>query len=411
MSDTRKRRADSRASPPPKRPRREPQITTRSSGPVTRPRCRDCSDACKKAKRHIKESNFLCIDIPVCLLYERIPNTSQGVILSKEQRVNKKKQLQSEFLEKACGLRNSGGGILLVHLVGLSSRDRHPGKLDEFTDDLLVKLIDDGTLFVDCFTKQWLDEKKELSDYYDFISITVRPKNQSVVTANFMTKIPFDSKIEDPRASNIHGLLSTRKTFRHKAPLVRGRGRKYRLLHESRNVQHKAFKAEKGNEKKLQSLQRDIPALVQYIWKDQRLREYITSFSKLDKGGSYFFGVAEEKREYGRKKYVSIKLVDHGINLSRRDLKALKHNLIEKVQSDILCCSYDGETLNIEAHDLVVIDHHLTKDKNYVIEVAVGAVEGLVFYDARGPSSFAIKEGELKRITCCEWFNTFKAQG
>ncbi|XP_071104192.1 uncharacterized protein [Haliotis cracherodii] len=398
------------ASPPPKRPRREPQITTRSSGLVTPQRCRDCRDACKKAKLHIQESNFLCIDIPVGLLYEPIRNTRQGVILSKEQRV-KKKKLQSEFLEQACGLRNSGGGILLVHLVGLSSRDKYPGKLDEFTDDLLVKLIDDGTLFVDCFTKKWLDVKKELSDYYDFISITVRPRNQSVVTVNFMTKIPFDSKIEDPRACNIQGLLSTRKTFRNKTPRVRGQEGRYLLLHESRNVQHKAFKAEKGNEKKLKSLQRDIPALGQHIWEDQRLREYITSFSKLDQGGSYFFGVAEEKREYRRKNYVSIKLVDYGIDLSRRDLKALKHNLIRKVQSDILCCSYDGETLNIEAHDLVVIDHHLTEDNNYVIEVAVGAVEGLVFYDARGPRSFAIKEGELTRIACREWFNTFKVQG
>ncbi|XP_067686731.1 uncharacterized protein [Haliotis asinina] len=408
MSYERKRRGVTGAQPPPKRSRQEvrnpPKPTTRSSGFVTSTNCQVCKNARRKAKDCIQESNFVCIDIPVSLLYKGIHTPQER--LSKEQRVEKNK-LKEQFLRRVCGLRNSGGGILLVHLVGLSSRDRYPGKLNEFTDDLLVKLINDGSLFADCFSKQWLDAKEELKDYYDFISITVRPKKQAVVTVNFMTKIPFDWKIEDPQACNIQALLSIRKTFNHKTPQVRGGERKYRSLHESRNVQHKAFKAEKGEEKNLKSLLRDIPALEKYIWEDQRLREYITSFSKLDRGGSYFFGISEEDRTYERKRYVSKHLVDHGLPLSERKLEKLKIYLLRRVQSDIFCCSYDGKKLNIDASDLVHIANHHTKDNKYVLEVATSAVEGLVFYEAEGPRSFAIKEGEIIRIPFCKWFDTF----
>lgn len=328
----------------------------------------------------------------------------------KRERVNK----LEELVKKVTALRNSKGGILLVHITGLDRGDRFLGYFDEFVDEKLNKLIEDGKQFVDTYSRVWLSDELEFAAANSFVCLTVK-SSSSVSTTDFKTKIPLDSAIENPSTTNILSLLAQRRKFSDRDPQIRGNLQNLAQLNESRNVQLKAFLLET---KKREELLKNVSSLCDYIWRDLRLREYISAFTKVESGGSFFLGI--EEKELGSKHgdYFTKIVQVHGVPLPVNVHGPLKDRIVDVVNQNLLICNYDGEKIQIPNNFVEIVFHNAseyTRNNSantdvdvYVVEVSVKQTTGIVFYESSGPKSFRLVKNRIVPVDGKRWFRMIR---
>ncbi|XP_048247469.1 uncharacterized protein LOC125377577 [Haliotis rufescens] len=100
------------------------------------------------------QSNVLCMAIHVNYIHGLAKENREQNKRKKEKRAIKTKEL----LKNVTALRNSNSGHLLIHFVGREKEDTFTGAFDEFADDKLQTLIQDGSLFTDVYTKRFLSD-------------------------------------------------------------------------------------------------------------------------------------------------------------------------------------------------------------------------------------------------------------
>ncbi|XP_046379838.2 uncharacterized protein LOC124151418 isoform X2 [Haliotis rufescens] len=339
--------------------------------------------------------------IDVSYLYGAAVHEKDARKKKREKRENKIQELS----RNVSALRNSNGGYVLIHLVGLVSADFFTGAFDEFVDIKLNGLIQDGNMFSDVYKKQRLSTHTELQCFHDFLSLFVSAAS-SVTTSNFNTKIALDDCIIEPTAETLRSFLRTKRrlseTFHRLSGIVSADDLKH--VHESRSIEMKGHFLSKESDEELACS----------ILNSFKLAEYITAFTKLEGGGSYLYGVNESSStEHG---YASKTSRPDPVVINNQDY--LKKTLEQKIRDTILVCDYDGNTLpdaNVaEVHFIPCMSHSKeTKDRHngqpVIIHVSVRSVSGIVFYDKMGPLAYKYDNTQrlVTQMDIKEWIRAF----
>ncbi|XP_071085251.1 uncharacterized protein [Haliotis cracherodii] len=339
--------------------------------------------------------------IDVSYLYGAAVHEKDARKKKREKRENKIQELS----RNVSALRNSNGGYVLIHLVGLVPGDFFTGAFDEFVDIKLNGLIQDGNMFSDVYKKQRLSSHTELQCFHDFLSLFVSAAS-AVTTSNFNTKIALDDCIIEPTAETLRSFLRTKRrlseTFHRLSGIVCADDLKH--VHESRSIEMKGHFLSKESDEELACS----------ILNSFKLAEYITAFTKLEGGGSYLYGVNEIScTEHG---YASKTSRPDPVVINNQDY--LKKTLEQKIRDTILVCDYDGNTLpdaNVaEVHFIPCMSHSKeTKDRPngqpVIIHVSVRSVSGIVFYDKMGPLAYKYDNTQrlVTQMDIKEWIRAF----
>ncbi|XP_046581304.1 uncharacterized protein LOC124288809 isoform X2 [Haliotis rubra] len=346
------------------------------------------------------ESNVLSMEMNVTYLYGMMGHERYD---KRKRREKRDKKIQ-ELAKNVSALRNTNGGCVLIHLVGLASEDVFTGAFDEFVDVKLNNLIQDGSLFSDVYRKERLSCHPHLKHLYDFLCLYVSASS-TVTTSNFNTKIALDDCIIEPTAETLRNFLRKRRQFTetfHRLPGIKCSA-DLEHLHESRSVEIKGHFISKESDEEI----------ARSLLKNYKLAEYITAFSKLEGGGSYFYGVNEVPcTKYG---YASRTLRPDPVVVSNLDY--LRKTLEEKIRDAVLVCDYDGNILTeasvAKVHFIPCTSDHETKDRSsgqpVIIHVSVRSVNGIVFYDKLGPLAYIYDYAHrlITKIGIQEWMRMF----
>ncbi|XP_067687094.1 uncharacterized protein [Haliotis asinina] len=290
---------------------------------------------------------------------------------SSKKREKERKDMEKErIFEYICALRNSMGGILLIYFTHMDDSDKSLGLIDELVDDRLNELIEDGALFHDSYSRDWMKGEPNC------LSITCN-SSSTISTTNYNTHINLNKGFARSTVLNMRGILrKNRPGGEYEKKSLHG-------LQEASNVQLKSFK---GARKVART------DLACHIMNELRLREYISSF-------------AEQNRTTGtyRSKDVSIE----GFKLKEQHHEALKLAIRDQVAMKLLFLTRDWaiadrdvikEFLKIEFNK---VDGH--RD-TYVLEIYVPYFSGVVFFDRDGPESYNIDENNrIQRVHPREW--------
>ncbi|XP_046583739.1 uncharacterized protein LOC124290936 [Haliotis rubra] len=330
-------------------------------------------------------------------------HTEYKILRTKGEEAKKtgKKRFADQVAKAASALRNSGGGVLLVHVQGTSEEDRCLEYFDEAVRNELTGLLENGELYTDVYERKCLCQIETFEDITDFVQITVG-KVESVCTVDFNTKATNDSENLSINSSNIQVLLRKTETQAGSVPTAKLPDN-VQDLHENRHIQLKRFQATK----EVTSIKGDAKQLTDYIWNYLKLKDNITSMSKVVGGGSYFLGVSESnlttKEGYTTKKpeYTGFKL-----DISQ---ESLREHIYKKLETDICVLDRDGHFTE-GPRDLVDIRFHTIRNAGLVVlEVAIRYCQGVVFYDKEGPRTYyvtdsgATKTENVCRMNRSEW--------
>ncbi|XP_071095226.1 uncharacterized protein [Haliotis cracherodii] len=241
--------------------------------------------------------------------YGVFSKSSRGYDASREE----VKLFKDEFLRKVCSLRNMRGGVLIIHVTG-KSVEKGPS-LDDFDQKVgeeLSRMVEDDTMYVENYDRRWYMEQQSYVDehgqphnetvYLDYIILSVKGSS-SVSTKDFNTLVTWDGSKERPKAREISRLLwkrSLQPCFPDEpmddCEFIEGE----RVdLYESRDIQLKRL-FEKDLVKDLHDhaslVDKSLAYRIAFRLKEKlHLLEYMTSFTKLKNGGSFFCGIEEEK--------------------------------------------------------------------------------------------------------------------
>ncbi|XP_048251616.1 uncharacterized protein LOC124117601 [Haliotis rufescens] len=307
---------------------------------------------------------------------------------NKEVKKGKKKILQ-DIVKKVSALRNTLGGHLLVHLHGQKEGDKYLEYFHEFVDKTLQDLIECGSSYVDTYHTTWLNEIPCFETFKDVLLINVA-LTCGISTANVNTKICNDFENTSPTTFNLVYLLAhSQYEASRGVPALKGIDQdKLQLYQESQNVELKLF-----------CPKNDI-SHVQYIWEDLKLKDNITSMSKVPGGGSYYVGVEERVvTESGYKTKVP-----HFVGFQVDNPEELKEGLHIMVNKELCVLSFTGE-FGDPPSDLVQIGIHRLPGvgNKCVLEVAVRFFGGIVFCDKQGPIIYEIQNHGICRMERTEW--------
>ncbi|XP_071085392.1 uncharacterized protein [Haliotis cracherodii] len=433
------------------------------------------------------QSNVLCMAIHVNYIHGLAQENREQNKRKKEKRAIKTKEL----LKNATALRNSNSGHLLIHFVGREKEDTFTGAFDEFADDKLQTLIQDGSLFTDVYTKRFLsdyaidldklqkkqhgvleeisgklekktkehqsqqeqlakldlkanetlggelfeeirkilkqkivetskeierlknsklreerklsvcvdkDTLKDTHQYKDFLVLYVEG-GVYLTTSDSKTKIALDERIIRPSDPTLITFLKNRTQFKSVHPSGHTLQDLTRL-HESISVQFKGyFKGKETDEK-----------IVRFMFDDHKLLEYVSAFTKNTDGGTYFLGIAEKDRSFNGRLYKSrfVEIQQVPIN-SQQTVEA---KIKEGVSKGVLICDYDGHKIQNGLVDVFFIprdsDMQSTAAKvpgDFVIEIHVQPVSGIVFYDTQGPLAYRVEGDTVTAYSVEEWFH------
>ncbi|XP_067671776.1 uncharacterized protein [Haliotis asinina] len=318
-----------------------------------------------------------------------------------------KKIFLNQVAKAASALRNSGGGVLLVHVQGTSQEDRCLEYFDEAVRNELTGLLENGELYTDVYERKCLCQVEAFEDITDFVQIKIG-KVESVCTVDFNTKASNDSENLSINSLNLQVLL--RKTESPAGSFSTAKlPHNVQDLQENRHIQLKTFKYTK----EVTSIKVDAQKLTDYIWNTLKLKDNITSMSKVVGGGSYFLGVSESKLTT-KEGYTTKKPEYTGFKLDISQ-ELLRERIYRKLKSDI--CVLDPEGHFTEGpKDLVDIRFHTTPGHCAdltVLEVAIRYCHGVVFYD-KGPRTYCVTESgatkmeNVLRMDRCEWFQRLR---
>lgn len=349
-----------------------------------------CTFCCDLKKR----KDTLAIQEELCLFHHlHVSTLCYGVGESKHSDGSKKeRKLYVRKLERfVSALRNSNGGAILIHIEGLASDDKYLDFYNELVDDKLYDMIDDGELFDKVYKKSWFE------DQHGVILLVVRPTSL-LSTLNFYTKLSLDNSIKDPLSNTVFRFLRNRKEFTNQPPTVRGLDN----IQEGRGIQFKSIEFTPPD------VLKSAVQFSDYVWHHLRLKEYISAFSKVEGGGSFYAGISEtpkcyKSENYTSKKYAHVGLREHWVK-SETEQSAFKDSIFTKLSAETVILQFSGQkietptsTINLQFYD--------TGHTGYVLEVAVAAVNGILFYDKEGPESYELIDGNtISRLSPKEWF-------
>ncbi|XP_067649633.1 uncharacterized protein [Haliotis asinina] len=343
----------------------------------------------------LQEQFRLTIDIKATLVNKPL------VKEDKKTRKTAREDKTEELTKKVSALRNAGGGALLIHLLGLSPNDRCLALFNEYVDDTLTKLIEDGVLFVDTYSKIWLSEHTTSEKYQEYLVLIVK-SSLSLTTADFKTKVTSDENLTRPTTLNIKKLLFNEQQQKEKRPKIRGIDDS---IQEGRDIEFKSF-----HKTPFEGIitQTNVKEVLEYIWKDLRLREYISSFTKIQDGGSYYLGIGEGLEEITGYNYKTKNKILSGIRVEPSLHETVKKGLTELIRQHTIV-QIGNAAQPRSADSLVKFKfHEVDKDQVYILEVAVGYTPGCVFYDT--PEVYTMIEGSTQMIPVefSEWLEKVK---
>ncbi|XP_071103871.1 protein SLFN14-like isoform X1 [Haliotis cracherodii] len=302
----------------------------------------------------------------------------------KKEKQKRKHKERDRIFERICALRNSRGGILLIHFTHMDDSDQFLGLVDELIDDRLNELIEDGSIFHESYFRDW--EKNEPN----CLSITCNPSS-TISTANYNTHINLNKGFARPTILNMRYILSKDRSCREY------KEKSLDELQESSNVQLKSFR-------NAQNVERDNWAL--HIMEELRLKEFISSFANQQGGGYYFLGVAEQD-DGEIDTYKTRKVSIEGFELNKIHHEKLKSEILDQFVSKMLFLKQDISTIDRDAITKTLkVTFHKVRGlaHTFVLEVYVHPFSGVVFFDRDGPESYRIDENNrIRRVEPQEW--------
>ena len=332
----------------------------------------------------------------------------------------------NEFFKYISGFQNGKGGLVVIH----AKHEDQLGLFDQKVDNRLQAMIPDGKLYHKVFERSFLMP--------NHLVYRVKPNaNQSRLfsTVNFNTKVSVNKGKENPTYTQMSVLIdhvsgrepsnqtsrasegSIQFAFEEQVMISKGRTRE--PFQESMTIQAKAC----------ETMNNSMENLVDYIWKDMKLNEYISAFTKIEGGGSVYFGIYEEKTEADKWMFVTddithiLRMMDNDWEVWRETLQK-KHTVYhvtevgspsskketgtgkftcrgviltnenrsdfcmrmqEKVRQNVLWfgASAPSDPVEIYFHEV-----ENSPAASFVIEVKVKYYHGLCFHNSDGPESY-----------------------
>ncbi|XP_071111844.1 uncharacterized protein [Haliotis cracherodii] len=321
----------------------------------------------------------------------------------------KKSKEKSSVLGKVAkavsALRNSGGGVLLVHLEGISSEDKCLEYFDEFVVNTFTNLLEGGELYTDSYERYFLSEKPKFTDTCDFLVVDVN-KTAGVATVDFNTKANNDNENLVITSLNLLEVLNKTETSAKNQASLRNLPDNVKTFHENRQIQLKAFK---DNTEEIQRKQADVGKLTDHIWHTLKLKDNITSMSKLVQGGSYYLGVNEKKVVTDRGYQTKVAdIVGFKLHVSQASLIG---SIYRKVETDLSILTKQGKFTDAPRNLINIEFYPIQQSELFVLEVAIRYCDGVVFYDRDGPRSYILDEklNTVRRMNNVEWLEKFRS--
>ncbi|XP_067658698.1 uncharacterized protein [Haliotis asinina] len=319
----------------------------------------------------------------------------------------KKSKEKSSVLEKvakaASALRNSGGGVLLVHLEGTSPEDSCLEFFDEFVVWTFTTLLEGGELHTDSYERYFLSDQPKFKDACDFVVVKVK-KTAGLATVDFNTKANNDNENLDINSLILSEVLGKEETKEKNQASLRSLPQNVNTFHEDRHIQLKSFK---DNTEEIKRKQADVGKLTDHIWHNLKLKDNITSMSKLVQGGSYYLGVNEKKVVTQRGYQTKVaEVVGFKLHVSQA---SLTESIYRKVETDLCVLTRKGGFTAAPRNLINIAFHPVPQSELYVLEVAIRYCDGVVFYDRQGPRSYILDEKDhiVRRMSNGEWLQKF----
>ncbi|XP_046547507.1 uncharacterized protein LOC124257485 [Haliotis rubra] len=353
---------------------------------------------------------------PVCKLirhryeeeYKKGPRNSTIQLHAEYNTIRgKKSKEKSSVLEKVAkavsALRNSGGGVLLVHLKGTSPEDGCLEYFDEFVVRTFTNLLECGELYTDTYERYFLSDQPKFADTSDILVVKVN-KTAGVATVDFNTKANNDNENLDINSLILSEVLGKTEITEKNQASLRNLPPNVNTFHENRHIQLKAFKVKTEEIKRKQA---HVEKLTDHIWHNLKLKDNITSMSKLVQGGSYYLGV-NEKEVVTQRGYQTKVAEIVGFKLHVRQ-KSLIESIYKKVETDLCVLTRKGEFTDAPRDLINIAFHPVLQSELCVLEVAIRYCDGVVFYDRQGPRSYLldISDAIIRRMSKFEWLQKF----
>ncbi|XP_067659701.1 uncharacterized protein [Haliotis asinina] len=301
--------------------------------------------------------------------------------------------------------RNSGGGQVLIHVEGQLLEDRCLEPFDEFITRTLSNLLDDEELYVDTYVRHWLSEIHNFQCHADFILLNVK-ETKRVATVDFNTKARNDIEIVPVTPASLSKCMISRQTNTDSQKFKRkGLCENIQCLHESRNTEIKCFHVDKLRNQTGKQVSKSPSDFVDYLWYDLKLKDNLTSMSKIEGGGSYYVGISENTLDIEKYRtklpYIDGFYLEFEASDIIRDIKA-------KLQSDSIALQ-TGTFCSVPDDLIEVCLHSISGTKRRVLEVAVRWYDGIIFSDKDGPRAYEVKNNAIQRMDKTTWLERFQA--
>ncbi|XP_071095457.1 uncharacterized protein [Haliotis cracherodii] len=350
--------------------------------------CTRCNNVVTKYRAQSTDNELLSI------------HTERAIYLKKSQERNK---TRDELLKRLSALRNSGGGVLLIHVNGTRAGDRCLKYFDEFVGSIVTRLLEPGEVYANTYKRQWLQDILEYcADSAVFIHIRVAAVTavtdvKGVATVDFNTKLGKDYENVIPTTQQLLTVRSHRRTST--GPAITGLTDDSKL-HEDVHIQLKRFlpKPQSSDE-----IQQDATTFVEYLWNQLKLKDSITSMSKIPDGGSYYLGIGERVNTSEDGTYTTVIPDVRGFEL-KLDQGELEETLKSKLRDCVLLGRSENTFTDVPSDLIAIAFHPIPSDhQRCVLRVAVKCVEGVVFCDRCGPRTYMMENGQICRMEKGMW--------
>lgn len=333
--------------------------------------------------RELKQAQFQ----ETRIILEKDPMDDSGNNRSRS-RSQRNVQLQ-DFLRAINALLNSRGGGVIIHF-------KFPYKValfDEKVDDKLLQLIVDDTFFHENFERYFIDENHVI-----FRVITRKRRKYS--TLNFQSKISFDKGLDFPTQAQMERWMKYVSNDDTSVDDQQSR-QSGSITFVKDSVVREVIVDSRSHvfleNSKLQA--KSIPAncdISEYCW--EKVKEYISAFSKIRSGGSVFFGLKEERTDEKR----TGKLICEGISLEPSQRQQLINYLRSNITKEMLWLAQNSplNPVDVKFHPV-----NGGTDNLCVIEIAIKYFHGVSFFMKDGPEAWVHKgtKRPLERIPFNEW--------
>ncbi|XP_046342685.2 uncharacterized protein LOC124123542 isoform X2 [Haliotis rufescens] len=313
---------------------------------------------------------------------------------------DERRAIMNGFIRNVCALQNvSGGGSIIVHFLGKDTEDpgTYIGGFDEMVNTKLNQLLPPGELFVNNFKRKLLKGRGYVIKF-DVAS------SRTLSTVDMKTKLPLDDcllELDLPSLRTFMRTLSPRcQQERNKQQLQQQRDNDLDDLHESRHVQLKRFPPVGPDVSHTNAA--DI------IWDNLKLGENISAFAKLEEGGTYYCGIAEEVREL--KRYQTKYSETRGIPLPNGPTGNVEAFLKEKIEKEMVAVTEHFDVDKMQNYSKSVNIKAEPHKGRVILVVHVPAYRGLLFFDKCGPVSYRYDDTVeiVRRLELDEWCDKIK---